>query len=449
MGRSIGNLSPPGAKFRHPPSGSLLSVQSRDGNIIHSLQRDGLTAEYPVAFAIGSGNVGHSYAVRAGDSLFQSPISWFSQTGHWDLSPGFEQHPALDFDRRITMECLYCHTGGMRKVDDPPHAITCERCHAPAGKHFNNPAKLAPAARDSICEQCHLQGEARVLSSGSSWNDAAAYTTYVAVAAATSGLKVVSQVEQLALSKCVQNSGARLWCGTCHSPHDVKKDQRAVCLSCHGAGLPMKHAAQQGDCAGCHMPRRPTPEVAHTSYTDHRIRRAATNAPSTNSAPKVLKAWREPPQPERARNLGLAEFYSGERDKSVSLIQQSFSTLLALEDKDATVFSALGAVLLQKQRPAEAAAMFIKAAALEPVNAIHAQNAGVALLSAGKPEPAIAQLERAIALDPFMEEAYSVLAGFYAQKGQTAERAKVLERFLKVMPQSLKYRNSRSSLERK
>jgi len=43
-------------------------------------------------------------------------------------------------------------------------AITCERCHGPSEKHLAdpragtivNPSKLAPAARDSICEQCHL-----------------------------------------------------------------------------------------------------------------------------------------------------------------------------------------------------------------------------------------------------------------------------------------------------
>ena len=82
-------------------SGSLLSVEHRGGKLFHAVQRDGLTAEYPIAFAIGSGKVGYSFAVRVGDSLFQSPISWFSQARHFDLSPGFERDANIDFDRRL------------------------------------------------------------------------------------------------------------------------------------------------------------------------------------------------------------------------------------------------------------------------------------------------------------------------------------------------------------
>ena len=433
MGRSVTNSSPPDTAFHR--GSTLLSVRTRGGATIHSVRRDGLTAEYPVAFAIGSGNVGHSYAVRLGNSLFQSPISWFSQAGRWDLSPGFENHPSIDFDRRITMECLYCHTGGMRKVDDPPHAITCERCHAPSGKHFSKPG-------NDTCEQCHLQGAARVLNSGSSWSGAVPrYTTYVGTVA-SGGLKVVSQVEQLALSKCAQNSAGKLWCGSCHSPHGPAKDQRTVCLSCHDATLSAAHTKRSGDCASCHMPRRPTPEIAHTAYTDHRIRRDAKEEPPAGKGPKILRAWREPAERERDRSLGLAQIYSGERDQSVSLIQQGFSTLLAVKEKDAPVFSALGTVLMQKQRPVEAAAMFAKAAEMEPTNADHAQNTGFALLSAGNTADGVRQLERAIALDPLLGQAYSLLADYYSRAGQTAQREKVLARWLAAMPQSFKARGS-------
>jgi hypothetical protein len=58
-------------------------------------------------------------------------------------------------------------------------AITCERCHGSAEKHLSdpragtiiNPAKLEPAARDSICEQCHLLGVGRVLNPGRKFGD--------------------------------------------------------------------------------------------------------------------------------------------------------------------------------------------------------------------------------------------------------------------------------------
>ena len=34
-----------------------------------------------------------------------------------------------------------------------------------------------------------------------------------------SKFKVISHVEQLALSMCSRKSNGRLWCGTCHNPH--------------------------------------------------------------------------------------------------------------------------------------------------------------------------------------------------------------------------------------
>ena len=59
------------------------------------------------------------------------------------------------------------------------HEIGCERCHGPGELHVAhpeiiggrdmtivNPASLAPSLRDAVCEQCHLQGEKRVLRRG-------------------------------------------------------------------------------------------------------------------------------------------------------------------------------------------------------------------------------------------------------------------------------------------
>ena len=166
MGRSVASQMPRLPLFKEETSGLALSVLERSGQTYHRVERAGIAAEHPVAIAIGSGAVGHSYGIRIGQSLFQSPISWFSQTHRWDASPGYDRKAGLDFDRRITMECLFCHSGGMRQVTDSPHAITCERCHAASGKHFANPAKLDRSARDRICEQCHLQGEARILNPG-------------------------------------------------------------------------------------------------------------------------------------------------------------------------------------------------------------------------------------------------------------------------------------------
>ncbi len=146
----------------------------------------------------------------------------------------------------IREECVLCHSGNALHVSDTlneyrspifpasEEAITCERCHGPAEKHLAdpragnivNPAKLEPAARDSICEQCHLFGVARVPNPGKQLSDFVpgeraedVFTTYHD-ANPTGAFKVISHVEQLALSACARNSNGHLWCGTCHDPHN-------------------------------------------------------------------------------------------------------------------------------------------------------------------------------------------------------------------------------------
>jgi hypothetical protein len=74
----------------------------------------------------------------------------------------------------VSEKCVLCHSGIALHVPGTLHqyrptvfaaeAITCERCHGPSEKHLAdpragtivNPSKLAPAARGSICEPCHL-----------------------------------------------------------------------------------------------------------------------------------------------------------------------------------------------------------------------------------------------------------------------------------------------------
>ena len=45
---------------------------------------------FKLEFAVGSGVNGFSYAVRRGDYLFEAPLSYYSRTKKWDLSPGYE-----------------------------------------------------------------------------------------------------------------------------------------------------------------------------------------------------------------------------------------------------------------------------------------------------------------------------------------------------------------------
>jgi hypothetical protein len=77
-----------------------------------------------------------------------------------------------------------------------------------------NAAKLIGAARDSVCEQCHLSGRARVLNSGRTFADFTpdkrleeVFTVYcdaLPEGGPQGRLKVISHPEQLAASACAR-----------------------------------------------------------------------------------------------------------------------------------------------------------------------------------------------------------------------------------------------------
>src|SRR5579863_6917921 len=297
MGRSLG--SPPrvpAGKFNHVVSGDQFVVEWDGARMIQRVERGGLHAEYEIPFAVGSGTHAFAYLIDIKGHLFESPLGYFAGRG-WDMSPGFELDSKADFYRAVSLDCLFCHAGDVRPVagtyntyDDPPfvqRAITCERCHGPAESHLRtplpgsiiNPAKLVPRARDSVCEQCHLIGEERVANPGRRLTDYRpgenledVFSVYVAGESKHSpdpaAFKVVSQVQQLALSQCARRSQSRLWCGTCHDPHRQPANPaayfRARCLECHGEALVKRHPKPSDNCVGCHMPRRPVTDGAHT-----------------------------------------------------------------------------------------------------------------------------------------------------------------------------------------
>ena len=460
-------------KVEHELSATKLSVIQQPDGMHHRVERNGLTEDQRIRWAIGSGKVGHSYVIQVGEYLFESPVSYYAQRGQWDVSPGYQLQSNPDFDRPITTECLFCHAGDLRTAGTPPNrfadppfaslGISCERCHGPAGEHQRapsrrnivNPAKLPERARDSVCEQCHLGGEARILNPGRKWHDftpghelETVFTVYVNRTPANATLKVVSQVEQLAQSRCARESGGKLWCATCHDPHDPKKltvaRQREVCLSCHNKPLGASHPKAE-DCASCHMPRTPTPEIAHTAYTDHRIR-LRPEEPSSNTAAGDLDlvAWREPASAIRLRNLGLAYLGAAGKQRSLAASREGVRLLTQLEEPpadDPPVLEGLGLLFL-KQSPADAVQFFRQALLKQADNARHALNLGIALEASGDGHAAVEMWNRAIAIDPSFDTAYLQLAEYYQKTGQADLRRETLQRYLKFMPQSLIFRDA-------
>jgi predicted CXXCH cytochrome family protein len=429
--------------WRHSASGRMAGVAWKGGALIHTLAGSGQRATYETAYAVGSGNHGKSYLIRVGDSLFQSPLAWYTESRTWDFSPGYHENPAPDFFRPVTVECLFCHAGEARAVRgsqnrylDPPFAaapIGCARCHGDPSRHLGeprpgsivNPAKLPPALRDSVCESCHLSGDARVLNPGRQLSDFRpgmlledVFSVYVpAKSGANRPLKVVSHSEQLAASACAA-AGERLWCGACHDPHRSPRETeragwyRARCLECHQGAAVAQHENRRGDdCARCHMPRSKAYDGGHTAFTDHWIRRSPGSEQPAQTQ-EALRAWREPPEPIRIRNLALAYIGNSQTSKSLWRYREGVRLLnsVANTQADGAVAVVVGLQLMRQNEPAKAVFWLRRASLEEPENSLRRLTLAAALAAAGEAQAAGREAREAIRLEPLLEEAYTLLA---------------------------------------
>lgn len=437
-----------------------------------TLEEAGLKAEYRAAYYVGAGAVGRSYLVRVGEYLFQSPVSYYTKTNSWDLTPGYESEHRLDFDHQIVSGCLFCHAGSVtllgssagRFQEVPFTPISCERCHgngtahvqSPSSTNIGNPAKMQTRARDSVCEQCHLEGAVRILDPGKDWWDFQAgqelentFSVYLETDA--NGVKAVSHVEQLAQSKCARESRGRMWCGTCHDPHgdppaDRKQQVKAICTSCHAQLSPAAHKASVAECTSCHMPAREASNVAHAAVTDHRIlRRPGLQLKSVGVGEEVRTptVWHSPPPPLDQRNLGLACFEVARDHRSVPLAREAARLLTTLPPaitEDPEVLTDLGDLLLQEQRPKDAVKLFAEVTRKRPHDASDMLHLAAAYEVAGEQADAIKTFELAIQLDPSLQRAYFELARLYAKLGQESVRVQVLQRYIQLFPETIKGR---------
>ena len=341
-----------------------LTVRKVDDGMVHSLQvktADGTTLptlEYPVSVAIGSGTRGRSYLTTDGETVWQSPLSWFTTKNRWDVSPGFDL--GLATQRPVVASCLYCHVHQNEVIEDsvnrytlpiskPQLAIGCERCHGPGELHSKerleekaldaahpgvdtsivNPKHLPDELQMSICAQCHLGGKARVTRKDRKPHEFRPglpldlfFNAFIAHPEAQFKNKAVGHFDQMLQASCRTSAGKRLLCTSCHDPHqklehaEADRLQLENCKSCHqerGCSAPVEVRREQQDhCVRCHMPTNPDTDIAHTSLTDHRILRdptkpTSTSATATNDAVLVPYFQSEGiDSQERERDLGIA-----------------------------------------------------------------------------------------------------------------------------------------------
>ncbi len=452
----------PAGEFKHERSGSDVKVFWKDGEMHHSIEERGLSADYPIAYSIGYGNVGHSYLIDVKGHFFQSPAAFYTAKKEWNVSPGYEGEKILDFTRPITSDCLFCHAGAVKTAagERKLSPISCDRCHGPGDYHRGhpfpgtiiNPAKLGGRERDSVCEQCHLEGATVVLNPGKYWWDFHAgerleevETHYVfrTNSGAASSIAAVSQAEQLALSACLRGSGGKLWCGTCHDPHGGKGNReqqvREICESCHApAHLSSRHNAQKDDCVACHMPRRPASDVTHAAVTDHRIAKLPVQengSPGTRS----LVIWHDPKPDFAQRNLGLAYFNAGREDRSVEEFQRAYELLAKIPEpvRDAPVVAALGYMLLGTGNATGAVNLFKQGVRQDPASAEYWLDLGVAENAAGDRGSAITSFNRSVEANPYDYRPYEALARLYTAAHQPQQSGSTLDAYLKLMPESI------------
>jgi hypothetical protein len=266
---------------------------------------------------VGAGENGFGFLVQRDGRLFEAPLTYYTKSRTWGLSPGYELRN-YGFTRPILAQCIGCHSGRPQPVPgslgayrDPPFAekaVGCENCHGPGELHVAerqaggvasgmdtsivNPARLPGWLADNICMKCHQGGDVRVVQPGKQEQDFRPGTPLDTVEAifkeplnreSPAQSVLVEHYFGMRLSKCYRASAGKLGCISCHDPHAELSRQEAVpyyrakCLGCHqpeSCKLPVEERVKKNpadDCASCHMPKRTVTTITHAALTDHSI----------------------------------------------------------------------------------------------------------------------------------------------------------------------------------
>ncbi len=418
--------------------------------------------------ASGGGSGGDAKGVR----WFELPINYYSKPGVWDMAPNFGKLKAMPAPLPTDANCLHCHAS---EVAQPlPEAsnsfagapfrqagIGCGSCHGDASAHLAakghapvlNPGKLPVARRDSVCLQCHLEGDATVYRAGTSLaafrpgddlGDHAVY--FVKASREAGGGRASSQYEALLRSACKRASGDKLTCTTCHDPHGSPAPAervawfRARCIACHNSPeIARDHHPEQQDCATCHMPTRDTSDISHEQATDHNIQRqpamqAGLLQPLVRASVEDLVTVGGVAASDREFGLAYAQIAgstgraTGER--ALRLLQKAE----AAGANDAPLHTQLG-YLNQRAGDVQAAVREYEAALrLDAFDTTALANLAVIDASTGKATEAVRLLRRAVAADPSKTAAGLNLAFLQCSLGDPAGAGQLLARLDRIHP---------------
>jgi predicted CXXCH cytochrome family protein len=488
-------------RFEHAASGRTYSVFERNGRYFQSRNEKGrYELEREIHYVMGSGRHARTFISRTREGrLAELPLGWYSEKGGYlAMSPGYDRPDPLDFRRKISFDCMFCHNaypavaaGQDAPSQEPvfpaelPEGIDCQRCHGPGSLHIAaagkgvivNPAKLGPERAMEVCMQCHLETTSRSLPNSLVRFGRGAFSyrpgeplgefvLHFDQVGKPDKFEIVNSVYRLRQSRCFLESQGKMQCTTCHNPHDVPRGAAArvvyakTCMSCHQSVALASHP-KGDDCAGCHMPRRRTEDVVHAVMTDHKIVRRPP-------AGDLLAPKAEYAGPDYRGEVALY-YPPAARDQETYLavaqvVQKSnlkggIPRLEALKSKEPGVLYALaqayeaeGNLPLAEARYREAgfAPAMRKLGELlqrqgrsaEALPVLEkaggdagAQYAlGVVYRDLGRGSEAIAAMERAIALDSDFSRAYNSLGGMLIEKGDRPRAESALREALRLQP---------------
>ena len=397
------------------------------GERVHSLKRR-------MNFVIGSGNAARTYVSESNERLYELPLTWYSQTAQWDLSPGYGIANKR-FGRLIPDRCMACHNSYPStvewvegKYDEMPNGISCERCHGPGGAHVDlrlagggptedadysivNPARLTHDLQMDVCQQCHLHTSVSVLRDGRGpfdFRPSERLQDHLALFSArdsVGGLDVISHAERLAQSACYLASIPQMTCTTCHNPHEAFRGRGPeyfdnTCISCHEA---VPEHELRTDCASCHMPKQVADGTPHATFTDHWIRVVEDEAPLAAHQAPLLTAYYDRDRTGSGKMEAIATLVHATHTSDVSAMETGIDLVRSLGPSDTT-----------------GEARFLM---------------GVSLWRLGRSEEAIEPLEAAVAVRPNIPERLNALAQAYESANEKQDQIRGLyERALAVQP---------------
>jgi hypothetical protein len=446
--------------------------------------------QHKLEYAVGSGANGMTFLVRRGNYLFEAPLSFYSKSGKWDLSPGYEQAD-IGFGRMVPRECVQCHAGRVSALarrpgayQDPPFeeiSIGCENCHGPGGAHVRtlgkksglivNPDKLNPRLAENICVQCHQTGDTRVLQPGKTYADFRPGQWFLDTLAILKAVEkpdnhsqsdLLEHYTAMQASRCFRESAGKLSCLTCHDPHvepsreEAPKYFRKKCLICHSTARTARTAGPGSrdcslpknvrlvqtppdNCIGCHMPKRDVTQISHSALTNHRIparEQGPLAEPPAEETDGLIVVNRRPDQAPQLAAIVRLQAYRDLAYRNPQY-QQRYFTLLddiaRMEPEDPLLHAALGHRFWAEGDAQKALAHLKKALALNDPTLF--LDLGNIFSKLGQDEEAIAYLKKGVDLNPYDSTLQKTLILKYIQSKRYSEARSSLDQYVASFPE--------------